>query len=370
MTSNLPSTHQAVLLHAKGEPTTLVTRETPRAGPGSAVVRVLYAYVLAYANEIYTDKRPHRLPTPFVPGSAAICRVEETGPDATSIAPGQLVLFDMTIRARDNPAEFYLSGTLAGLTDAAFNFAQGEFRDSTYAQFARVPLENCLPLDEQRLVGQLGYTLEDLTHLIPPMVPYGGLRDVGLRAGETVLVSPATGKYGGAAVHVALAMGARVVALGRNEKSLAKLAALGARVSTVRNTGDVDADAAAIKETARGPVDVWIDLSPPEATASSHFKSCLQALRFGGRISLMCGVMGVGLDFSDITFRAATVKGTVMCSRDEALQVIKMAEAGLLPLGPKAGLEIVGKFGLDNFQSALETAAKHNGPGEMVAVTP
>lgn len=371
MASQLPQTHQAVYLPAKGEPTTLVTRETPRAGPGSAVVRVLSAYVLAYANEIYGNKRPHSLPTPFVPGSGAICRVEEVGPDATSVFPGQLVLFDMTIRARDNPDEFYLSGALAGMTEASYKFSQGEFRDSTYAEYARIPLENCLPLDEQRLVRDLGYTIEDLTHLIPPMVPFGGLRDVGLRAGETVLVSPATGKYGGAAVHAALALGARVIAMGRNENSLERLVRHGGgRVSTVRITGDADADAAAIKEKAGGIVDVWMDISPPEASGSSHFKSCIQALRYGGRISLMGAALGVSLDISDITRRAATVKGTVMCTRDEALQVIRMAEVGVLPLGPKAGLDIVGKFGLDSFQSALETAAKHNGPGEMVVVTP
>ncbi|KAH8783093.1 chaperonin 10-like protein [Diaporthe sp. PMI_573] len=371
MASQLPQTHQAVYLPAKGEPTTLVTRETPRAGPGSAVVRVLSAYVLAYANEIYGNKRPHSLPTPFVPGSGAICRVEEVGPDATSVFPGQLVLFDMTIRARDNPDEFYLSGALAGMTEASYKFSQGEFRDSTYAEYARIPLENCLPLDEQRLVRDLGYTIEDLTHLIPPMVPFGGLRDVGLRAGETVLVSPATGKYGGAAVHAALALGARVIAMGRNENSLERLVRHGGgRVSTVRITGDADADAAAIKEKAGGMVDVWMDISPPEASGSSHFKSCIQALRYGGRISLMGAALGVSLDISDITRRAATVKGTVMCTRDEALQVIRMAEVGVLPLGPKAGLDIVGKFGLDSFQSALETAAQHNGPGEMVVVTP
>lgn len=371
MTSKLPPTHQAVYLPAKGESTALVTRETPRAGPGSAVVRVLSAYVISYAAEIYGLKRPHRLPTPFVPGSGAICRVEEVGPDATSVFPGQLVLFDMMIRARDNPHEFYLSGALAGITEASLKFAHGEFRDSTYAEYARIPLENCLPLDENRLIRDLGYTIEDLTHLIPPMVPYGGFRDIGLRAGETVVVAPATGKYGGSAVHIALALGARVIAMGRKEKSLEKLAKLGGgRVSTVRITGDADADAAAIQEKAGGLVDVWMDLSPPEASGSSHFKSCIQALKFGGRISLMCAVAGVALDFSDITYRAATVKGTMMCSRDEALQVIKMAEVGVLPLGPKAGLDIVGKSGLDGFQSALETAAAHNGPGEMVVVTP
>lgn len=371
MTSKLPSTHQAVYLPAQGEPTALVERETPRAGPGSAVVRVLSAYVISYANEVYGLKRPHPLPTPFVPGAGAICRVEEVGPDATSISPGQLVLFDMMIRARDNPQEFYLSGNLAGLTEASNKFSRGEFRDSTFAEYARIPLENCLPLDEKRLIHELGYTIEDLTHLIPPMVPFGGWCDVGLRAGETVLVAPATGKYGGAAVHMALALGAKVVAMGRKDKSLARLEKFGGgRVSTVKITGDVDADAAAIKEKAGGLVDVWMDLSPPEASGSSHFKSCMQALKFGGRVSLMCAVAGVSLDISDITYRAATVKGTVMCSRDEALQVIKMAEVGALPLGPKAGLDIVGKFGLDSFQSALETAAKHNGPGEMVVVTP
>lgn len=371
MTSTLPKTHRAVYLPAKGEPTALVTRETPRAGPDSAVVRVLSAYVISYANEVYGLKRSHPLPTPFVPGAGAICRVEEVGPDATSISPGQLVLFDMMIRARDNPHEFYLSGNLTGMTEVSHKFSHGEFRDSTYAEYARIPLENCLPLDEERLVRGLGYTIEDLTHLIPPMVPYGGFCDVGLRAGETVVVAPATGKYGGAAVHMALALGARVVAMGRKEKSLQKLAELGGgRVSTVKITGDADADAAAIREKAGGLVDVWMDLSPPEASGSSHFKSCIQALKFGGRISLMCAVVGVALDISDITYRAATVKGTLMCSRDEALQVIKMAEAGVLPLGPKVGLDIVGKFGLDSFQSALETAAEHNGPGEMVVVTP
>ncbi|KAI3400627.1 hypothetical protein diail_2339 [Diaporthe ilicicola] len=319
------------MVPAKGEPRALVTRETSRAGPGGAVV--LSAYILSYASEIYGLKCPHRVPNPFVPGSAAICRVEEVGPDAASLSPGQLVLLDMTVRARDNPAELYLPGTLMGLTEAAHKFAhEGGFRESKYAELARVPLGNCLPLYERA-----------------PRVGAG---------------------YGGAAVHAALALGARVVALGRNEKRLKRLAALGPRVSTVRITGDADAASASIKEKARGLVDVWMDLSPPEASGSFHFKSCVQALRYGGRISLMCAVVGVPLDISDITFRAETVKGTVMCSRDKALQVIKMAETGVPPLGPRAGLDMVGNFGLDSFQSALETAAKHNGPGEMVVMTP
>ncbi|MER8162897.1 hypothetical protein ABTY51_49300, partial [Streptomyces sp. NPDC094472] len=48
--------------------------------------------------------------------------------------------------------------------------------------------------------------------------PYGGLLAGGLAAGETLLVSGATGNLGSSAVAVALAMGAgRVVAPGRNQ---------------------------------------------------------------------------------------------------------------------------------------------------------
>ena len=47
------------------------------------------------------------------------------------------------------------------------------------------------------------------------LVPYGGLLAAGLQAGETLLVNGATGGFGGAAVAVALAMGAgRVIATG------------------------------------------------------------------------------------------------------------------------------------------------------------
>ena len=52
-------------------------------------------------------------------------------------------------------------------------------------------------------------------------IPYGGLLAGGLAAGETPLVSGATGNLGSSAVALALAMGAgRVVAPGRNEAAL------------------------------------------------------------------------------------------------------------------------------------------------------
>jgi NADPH-dependent curcumin reductase CurA len=96
----------------------------------------------------------------------------------------------------------------------------GEWRDWTYAEYAKVPLENCHPLDEERLLGKienggLGYELEDVATVMGPLVPYGGLVDIRLQPGETIVIAPATGLFGGRAVEVALAMGARVGSLSK-----------------------------------------------------------------------------------------------------------------------------------------------------------
>lgn len=55
------------------------------------------------------------------------------------------------------------------------------------------------------------------------MVPYDVLDSIELQAGETVITARATGSFGGEAVLVAPATGARVIAMGRNGTALHKL---------------------------------------------------------------------------------------------------------------------------------------------------
>ena len=50
------------------------------------------------------------------------------------------------------------------------------------------------------------------------LVPYGGLRDMKLVPGETLVVCPATGSFSGACVQIAVAMGAKGIGMGRNEE--------------------------------------------------------------------------------------------------------------------------------------------------------
>lgn len=242
----IPQTHRVLKLTSTHQPLTVETVPAPRAGPGSAVVRILAALVVPYSGEVYSGKRPYPLPAPFVPGEVALGRIVEAGPDATTLSPGQLVLFDAHVRGRDDASLLYVSGMHEPASDARRKLARcAEWRDSTYAQHARVPLENCLRLDETRL-RQLGYGIDDeLCHVLPMFMPFGGLSDIGLRPGETVAIAPATGIYGGAAVRI---------------------------------TGDVDADAKAVTDAAGGPIDAFLDISSPQASDSTHFRSCFNSL--------------------------------------------------------------------------------------------
>lgn len=297
-TNELPEKMKALVITTWGEGPTVQTVETPQPTFGSAVVRVLAANNISYIRDIYNGKRKYPFPVPLIPGTSAICRVAAVGPDATKLKPGDLVWFDCLIRSRDQPSDAFLSAITHGHSEGAKKLMTDAFRDGAYAEYMRAPLENLIPLDEKRLTGSpseggLGFRIEQIGLMSGMMVPYGGLRDIDLKAGETVIVAPATGPFGGYGVLVALAMGARVIAMGRNTTSLENLKKRcpnPERVETVPITGDMEADRDALKKF--GTIDAYFDIGPPEAAESTHIMSSILALRHGARISLMGGYRG------------------------------------------------------------------------------
>lgn len=196
------------------------------------------------------------------------------------------------------------------------------------------------------------------------LVPYGGLSDIGLKAGETIIITPATGPFGGAAVKVALAMGARVIAMGRNAEILRKLAASHERVETVQITGDMLADFKSLQ--AFGTIDAYLDISPPEAANSTHFKSCILALRHSGRVSLMGGLSGeLNIPIRAIMHRNLTLKGKWMYSREDVKSLIRMIEIGVLKLDRKAA-----KFALEDWEKGFDAAANSSTTGMSAIIVP
>ncbi|PSN61611.1 GroES-like protein [Corynespora cassiicola Philippines] len=373
MSLPLPTTHRAVFLSGVGEPLQVKTLPTPQPGPGSAVIRILAATVRANAPEVFRNANSgHQLPVPFVPGFIAIGRIAAIGPDGTALIPDQLVLFDPFIQGRDSPEARYISGFMQGFNDESRKLSL-EWRNSTYAEYARVPLENCYLLDESRLfnrveAGGLGYSLDDLTHIFSMLIPFGGLTDIDVKAGDTIIIAPATGRYGSAAAHVALALGASVIAIGRNDTVLSQIEGVSPRLTAVCLTGDVDKDTASLKAAAVRGVDAFWDMSPSAAGSSTHFRSCLNVLNSGARISFMGVAAGVNIEYMDIVGRGLSIKGTWMCTKEQGKRLINMVESGVLPLGARAGMGPVQTFKIEQCEEALNAASGNRAPGEIVLI--
>ena len=204
------------------------------------------------------------------------------------------------------------------------------------------------------------------------LVPYGGLLAMGLQAGETLLVSGATGNYGSAAVLLALAMGAGpVVAPGRNAPMLAELARrFGDRVRTVKLTGDAEADTAAMRAAADGPIDAVLDLLPPDAPAVAA-RAAIMAVRPYGRAVLMGGVGMLGgedlaLPYPWLMRNLVTVRGQWMYPPAAVARLAALVSAGLVDLGQFA----VTTFPLDRANEAVAHAAANPQGFRMTVICP
>ncbi|OQV02735.1 Alcohol dehydrogenase GroES-like domain-containing protein [Cladophialophora immunda] len=386
--SSIPPTHRALRQDVYAQPPTVQQIPTPQVTPGSAVLRVLQASVISYTKDIYNGVRQYPYPTPLTLGQTALARVAALGPDATTLRVGDLCLLDVTIRGRDDidraAGATFLSAIAHGHTPAAARLFRDAWRDGTYAEYVRWPLENCFVLDEDRLLTRLGYRLGDLMFIPKMLVAYGGLGPlcVDLKPGETVVVSPATGGFGSAAVHLCLELGAgRVICMGRNQEILADLKTAIApekrgRIETVPLTGDWEEDSQALKGLG-GVIDVFFDISPPAAAESRHLKAGVIALRNGGRMCLMGGgTHDVVLPHGMLMRKDITLKGKWMYEPVDVKRLIALVETGVVKLHREAdavnplGARVVATFKLEEWEQAFDVAEKQGRSGGIVVMEP
>jgi threonine dehydrogenase-like Zn-dependent dehydrogenase len=370
---NLPPTFRGLQFHSATEPGSVVELPTPLPTAGSVILQPLCSTIVSYAKDVFCNGNPrgYNYPLPLVPGTNAICRVAAPGPDTPYLKPGMLVFTDGIIRPRDSHlATPLLHGIHMGFTPESEALMSGEWRNGTWAELVKVPAECVHVLNEQKLEA-LGYGIEELGYISTLAVAYGGLSDIALRPGETVIIAPATGNFGSAAVLVAQALGAgKIIAMGRNEEKLKRLAeGSQGRVVTVPITGDVEADAAALQ--AEGPADVYFDISPELGSKATHIKSAIIALRPQGRVSIMGGILGdVDFPYAMLMFKALTIKGTFMYTRQQADELIRLVETGALLIGKRGGIEITGKFALSEWQDAFQHANDEMGPKKVAYFMP
>lgn len=358
---------KAAVLHEFGSILDIKTVPDPVLGTGEVIVDVVAAPVLPYAKEVFSGERRYLLTLPAVPGCGAVGRVRAVGPDATQLEVGDWVLCDPTVRSRDNVVnpDITLQGWSA--RDQGGVRLQKYFHDGPFAEQIRIPTENAIRL------GSLSTSdASQWCALVTLLVPYGGLLAAELQAGETLLVSGATGNFGSSAVAIALAMGAGcVIAPGRNQQMLDELVRrFGRRVRPVTLVGDEANDRKKMIEAAPGPIDCVLDLLPPTATTTA-VRAALMTVRPYGRVILMGGVGmlgGAGLDlpYPWIMRNLITIRGQWMYSPAAVTRLAALVHAGLLDLTQFS----VTAFNLDHANEAVEHASFNARPFNLTVIQP
>lgn len=175
------------------------------------------------------------------------------------------------------------------------------------------------------------------------------LTRAGVRAGETVLITGASGGVGSATVQLARARGAHVLAVTSASKAQG-LMALGARKT-------LDRDADLVAEIGANSVDVVIDL-----VAGAKWTSLLDILRPGGRYAVAGAVGGpiVELDVRTLYLKDLSFFGCTVLAPDIFKHLIgRIERKEIMPL-------VAETYPLRELSAAQESFAKKGYIGKIV----
>ena len=356
----------ARVLRALGVPLAVQAVPDPVIGTGEVIVDFMAASVLPYTREVFSGGRQYPIVLPMIQGIGADGRVRAVGPDSTRLSIGEWVFCDPMVRSRDDALtpDIALQGWSAR-GDGGLRL-QCYYHDGPFVEQVRIPTENAVPIGPIDPAQAAAWC-----SLGTLLVPYGGLLAGHFQAGETLLISGATGNFGSACVAVALAIGAGcVVAPGRNEAMLAELGRrYGSRVRTVKLEGNPIEDTARMRDAANGSIDMVLDLLPPSAGAAVT-RAAAMTVRESGRIILMGGVGMLGgkdlaLPYPWIMRNNITLRGQWMYSRDAPTRIVGLVRSGLLSLNDNN----VKTFALADVNAAVKHAAANGGAFRQTVLT-
>lgn len=226
----------------------------------------------------------------------------------------------------------------------------GSERDGGFAEYVTVPETNALDVDSDLTDAELA------TFPTAYSTALRMLRRTGLDAGETVLVTGASGGVGSALVQLAKLRGARVVAVvgpGKEER----VRDLGADATVPRGTTDLpSAVEAALGGT---PVDVVADV-----VAGPAFAGLLDVLRPLGRYVVAGAIAGpvVETDLRTVYLRQLQLIGSSFGTHEDVADIVRYAENGRLrPL-------LAGTYPLSELARAQEDFVAKAFLGKLVVV--
>lgn len=310
---------RAALFHGPGKPLTVEEVETPRIGPGEALVKVAACGVCAtdlhYLHGTPTFKKP-----PLILGHEVSGRIEAVAPDVASFTKGETVLVPAVLscgeclncrRGRDNLCDRMVM--------------PGNHADGGFAEFIKVPARNLVRLPEG-LPLEEGAVISDAVS-----TPFHAVRNRGhVQGGDWVAIF-GCGGVGINAVQIAAALGATVIAVDVDAKKLALARELGASETLNPKEGDVPK---AIRKLTGGGVDVAFEIVGKPQVLDQAFGS----VRAGGTL-VAVGYSEETWNFAvhRVMFREMSVIGSLGCRSADYPTILTMVQLGKIRLGPVVG---------------------------------
>ena len=308
---------RAMVFYRHGGPDVLELADVPKpqVGPDDVLVRVR-AVALNHLDIFVREGLPGlNLTMPFILGSDIAGDIAELGQNVRGLAVGQRVAVNPGLS--DNTCEF----CLAGEHSLCPNFKiLGEHVPGGYAEYARVPALNVLPLP-----GHVSYEDAAAAALVFLTAWRALITQARLRPGETVLILGAGGGVATAAIQVAKLAGAYVYAVSGYEDKLERARALGADEGINYRTMDFSREA--FQRTGKRGVDVVL-----ENVGEATWKGSLRAVRKGGRIVTYGATSGpIGeTDIRLVFWKQLHIIGATMASQSEFREVMRLVFAGKL----------------------------------------
>lgn len=336
---------RAVVLTRFGGPEVLEVRDVPAPEPGPGEVVVDVAAVSINNTDVWTRSGAYGadepagwlgpIDFPRIQGADVCGRVARVGDGVAENLVGQRVLLDPVVRYSDGP-------------EPLVEEVLGSEVDGGYAQQVLVRAD--------RVHDVTGSSLTDEQLACLPIsygTATGMLERAGLRSGETVLVTGASGGVGLALVGLASARGARVIALSSGEKADAVRAA-GADAVVDRARDDIGAQVA---DLVPDGLDVVADV-----VGGGLVATVMPHVRAGGRWVVAGAVAGpiIELDLRRLYLRSISLLGSTMHTPEQFGVLVAAANAARFePV-------VAGTFPLDEVRAAHEAFERREHVGKLV----
>lgn len=315
---------RAVVLNEFGGPEVLCVSEVPRPspGPGEVLLRIKCCGV-CHLDLILRSGMRSRVKTPRILGHELAAEVVTVGSGVEAFVPGDRVAsfnFQACGQCKDcqRGRPSLCRQTLGDI---------GQTRDGGYAEYAVVLESNLVKLPEGMSFHHACFG----ACVYGP--PYKAIRKVGnIQAGQSVVITGASGGLGQAAIQIVHHLGARSIAITSSPNKVQGLKALGADDVVVSPDGDFGDEVRKLTD-GRG-VDLVVEL-----IGSPTFQGSLRSLAPGGRIAVIGELHGtpVAINLGLLIIKEFELHGVQSASREELKEVLQfMHEHNIHPVIAKS----------------------------------